>query len=68
MGSKNKSTDSENPSVSYGADTSGFPIERLPELVRKRAYELLEARSREPGREWDDWLQAENEIKRRCNL
>ena len=28
----------------YGADTSGCPIECVPDLIRKRAYELYEAR------------------------
>ena len=33
------------------------------EEIRARAYELYEARGREPGREWDDWLQAEREVR-----
>jgi hypothetical protein len=45
----------------YGADTSGCPIECLPDLIRKRAYQLFEARGRQPGHELDDWLQAELE-------
>ena len=32
------------------------------ESIRVRAYQLYEARGREPGHEWDDWLQAEREI------
>jgi HSP20 family molecular chaperone IbpA len=30
--------------------------------VRRRAYELFEKRGRTPGRELDDWLQAEKEL------
>ena len=31
--------------------------------VERRAYELYEGRGREDGRDWDDWLQAEREIR-----
>ena len=47
----------------YGADTSGCPIKCIPDLIRKRAYQLFEARGRRQGHELDDWLQAEREIK-----
>lgn len=30
--------------------------------IRRRAYELYEARGREPGHELEDWLQAETEV------
>lgn len=30
-----------------------------------RAYELYEQRGAEPGRDWDDWLEAENELRAR---
>ncbi len=39
------------------------PIQRIPDLIRKRAYQLFEARGRRQGHELDDWLQAEREIK-----
>lgn len=35
---------------------------RIEEQIRKRAYELFEARGREEGRELEDWLRAEQEI------
>lgn len=47
----------------YGADTSGCPFKCIPDLIRKRAYQLFEARGRRQGHELDDWLQAEREIK-----
>ena len=47
----------------YGTDTSGCPIKCIPDLIRKRAYQLFEARGRHQGHELDDWLQAEREIK-----
>jgi hypothetical protein len=34
------------------------------EQVRARAYQLYEARGRQPGHETDDWLQAEYELMR----
>ena len=33
--------------------------------IAERAYELYEARGREPGRDQDDWLQAERELRGR---
>ena len=48
----------------YGADTNGCPID----LIRKRAYQLFEARGRQQGHELDDWLQAEREIKHHLGL
>jgi hypothetical protein len=55
-------------SVSPEPDASGCPIDCLPHLIRKRAYELYEARRCQPGRESDDWLQAERELKHHFNL
>jgi len=53
--------------ISYGPNT-GPTVGYVTELVRKRAYEFFEARGREPGHAWDDWLRAELEIKRRFGL
>jgi hypothetical protein len=41
-------------------------IETLPleERVRRRAYELYVQRGNQSGSEFDDWLQAEEEILR----
>ena len=36
----------------------------LEERVRRRAYELYIQRGNESGSELDDWLQAEDEIRR----
>ncbi len=35
----------------------------IEEDIRKRAYELFEARGREDGHEREDWLRAEEEIR-----
>lgn len=37
-------------------------VEHALEAVRRRAYELFEARGRAPGGELDDWLRAEREL------
>jgi len=34
----------------------------LEDQIRRRAYELYEARGRQDGHELDDWLRAEGEI------
>ena len=34
------------------------------EKIRRRAYEIYLERGEQPGRELDDWLQAEGELER----
>jgi hypothetical protein len=34
------------------------------DVIRRRAYEIYRERGEQPGRELDDWLQAERELKR----
>jgi hypothetical protein len=34
-----------------------------PDAVAIRAYEIFERRGREPGRDVDDWLRAEQELQ-----
>jgi hypothetical protein len=36
--------------------------EDVQQHIRERAYQLFEARGREPGHELEDWLRAEAEI------
>lgn len=43
--------------------TAASPPENPEEQIRRRAYELYEARGREDGHDLDDWKQAETEIK-----
>jgi DUF2934 family protein len=38
---------------------------RIEEEIRKRAYELFEARGREEGHDLDDWFRAEKELTSR---
>jgi DUF2934 family protein len=37
----------------------------LLDRIRARAYELYESRGREPGKDEQDWLRAEQEIRTR---
>ena len=41
------------------------PPTSLEEQIRRRAYELYEARGHEDGHDLEDWLQAEAEITSR---
>ena len=36
--------------------------------IARRAYELLEARGREHGHDWEDWLRAESELLRPVSI
>jgi hypothetical protein len=38
-------------------------VEPTSEQISERAYELFEARGREPGVALEDWLQAERELR-----
>ena len=48
------------------ADAKESPIETLPleGRLRRRAYELYLKRGSEPGSELNDWLQAEEDMRR----
>ena len=52
----------------YGVDTSAESTQSVENLVRRRAYELFEARGRQPGRDVEDWLEAEREVKRHLGI
>jgi hypothetical protein len=51
------STQAKTGEVSLGNSTGD-------EEIRRRAYEIYLERGEQPGRELDDWLQAERELKR----
>jgi hypothetical protein len=50
------STSVEMPGPSAGNST-------LDEEIRRRAYEIYLERGEQPGRDLDDWLQAERELE-----
>jgi hypothetical protein len=55
--SQASSTQAETGEVSAGNSARG-------EEIRRRAYEIYLERGEQPGRELDDWLQAEGELER----
>lgn len=57
-----------NTAVTSAADRARKePIARTTDVsesdIARRAYDLYLARGREPGRQLDDWLQAEQELR-----
>jgi hypothetical protein len=40
-----------------------FAREPSHDEIARRAYQLYEARGGEPGRDWEDWLQAEEQLR-----
>jgi hypothetical protein len=56
------------PAIHYGADTRDCTAECVPDLIRKRAYQLFEERGHQPGHELDDWLQAEREARKHLSV
>ena len=61
---RNRST--ERQAVSTEVETGELSVENSApdEEVRRRAYEIYLERGEHPGRELDDWLQAERELER----
>ena len=45
-------------------DAAGFASQ---DVIARRAYELFQERGCEPGRDVDDWLHAEHELKSATN-
>ena len=40
-----------------------LPEEKVLEIIREKAQRLYEARGAAPGREMEDWLEAERQVK-----
>jgi Protein of unknown function (DUF2934) len=67
MSSKpNRKRISEIQTTSTQAETGEVSVgnSARDEKIRRRAYEIYLERGEQPGRELDDWLQAERELKR----
>jgi hypothetical protein len=64
----NNVTSRKPQNVHHTTDANGCPIDCLPDLIRKRAYQFFEERGCQPGHELDDWLRAERETKHHLNL
>jgi hypothetical protein len=56
----------EIPATCIEEETAGVSVgnSARDEVIRRRAYEIYRERGEQPGRELDDWLQAERELKR----
>ena len=67
MSSKpNRNEITESPATSTKAETEEASVGNAArdEKIRFRAYEIYLERGEQPGRDLDDWLQAEHELKR----
>ena len=51
-------------SIEEATDSSADEVEQQ---IRETAYYRAESRGFEPGKELDDWLEAEAEVRRRLN-
>jgi len=65
MPSKPKRNGNTGPQASTQAKTGEVSVgnSARDEDIRRRAYEIYLERGSEPGRELDDWLQAERELE-----
>jgi Protein of unknown function (DUF2934) len=57
---RRRRAESERASTATGRAPSAQPDD---EKIRHRAYEIYERRGGEPGHDWDDWLEAERELR-----
>ena len=67
MSSKpNRNQITERQATSTEAETGEISVgnSSRDEEIRRRAYEIYLERGEQPGRDLDDWLQAERELKR----
>jgi len=61
----NGSTGSQATSIQAATGDALVENSARDEEIRHRAYEIYLERGEQPGRELDDWLQAERELARR---
>jgi hypothetical protein len=47
----------------HKTETAGCPNDCVFELIQRAAHQLFEWHGSQPGRELDNWLEAEHEIK-----
>ena len=58
----NGSTESQATTVKLVPEEASTRNSARDEEIRRRAYEIYLERGEQPGRELDDWLQAEREL------
>jgi Protein of unknown function (DUF2934) len=61
---RNHSTEFQATSTRAETEEGAVGNSTRDEEIRRRAYEIYFERGEQPGRELDDWLQAERELKR----
>ena len=61
----NGSTESQATSVHVASEEASTGNSARSEEIKRRAYKIYLERGEQPGRELDDWLQAERELARR---
>ena len=67
MSSKPKasgSTEAKQPSTAVGEEERSVVNSAREQEIKRRAYEIYLERGEEPGRDLEDWLQAERELTR----
>jgi DUF2934 family protein len=52
----------DNPTRPMDSQPDEVPVPE--DAIRSRAHDIYERRGGEDGRDWDDWLQAERELRR----
>jgi hypothetical protein len=65
---KSHKVDLRSKEINSGSDPGDGRPDWLEIQIRSRAYQLFEDRGRQPGRELDDWLQAELETKQHLGI
>src|ERR1700684_4550771 len=59
------SVEAKQPSLEVAGEERSVITSACEQEIRRRAYELYLERGEEPGRDLEDWLQAERELKPR---
>jgi hypothetical protein len=65
---KSHKADETSKKINSALDPRDCYVECLSDHIRARAYQLYEDRGHQPGRELDDWLQAERETKQHWGI
>jgi hypothetical protein len=58
------STEAKQPSTAVGEEERSVVNSAREQEIKRRAYEIYLERGEEPGRDLEDWLQAERELAR----
>jgi hypothetical protein len=62
MSSKPSTSRESKPSIEAGEEQRSVANPAREEEIKRRAYEIYLERGEEPGRDVEDWLQAEREL------